>query len=214
MKQFAFILLLIGWLTNVNGQKEFKGGIIGGIVTTQMSGDGLAGWDKIGFSAGGWVSIPISEKAALTISMRYITKGSKTKLDTLTYNSFAYHLNYIDMPVRLNVPLLQRRTSLTLNIGPYADVLVKQKIVSNGYEYEVNPPFKDFDFGGSLGLTWWLGKKIFIDVSGTSSILPIRNAPEVVNKLNYYEYGNYNQTLEFTLGIRFGGPSSSISDKR
>lgn len=209
MKRLFLLVALIVSTSVVFAQRQFKGGILAGPVASQISGDGLGGWDKMGFSAGAWVSMPLSEKMALNISMKYITKGSRTKRDTLDFNMFAYHLNYIDVPVLLSYRVLGKRTSLDVNIGPYAGVLLNQKIVSNGYDYEVNPPFRGFDVGASIGVTWWLGERFFFDLSMASSIIPTRPAPVVVNPASYYEYGNYNQTLNFTLGLSFGGGSSN-----
>jgi hypothetical protein len=204
MKRFLLVCLVLMSSLFALSQRNFKGGILAGPVASQMSGDGLGGWDKVGFSAGAWVSMPLSEKMALNLSMKYITKGSRTKRDTLNFNTFAYHLNYIDVPVLFSYRVLGRKTSLDVNVGPYFGVLLKQKIVSNGYDYEINPAFKSFDFGASGGITWWMGERFFFDFSLATSIIPTRPAPVVVNKASYYEYGNYNQSVHFTLGWSFG----------
>jgi hypothetical protein len=208
MKQFVLVALLVTSSLLAFSQRDFKGGILAGPVASQMSGDGLGGWDKVGFSAGAWVSMPLSDKMALNIAMKYITKGSRTKRDTLNFNTFAYHLNYIDVPVLLSYRVLGRKTSLDINVGPYVGILMKQKIVSNGYDYEINPAFKGVDVGASGGITWWLGERFFFDASLATSIIPVRPAPVVVNKANYYEYGNYNQSMHFTLGWSIGSKNA------
>lgn len=209
MKQWIVVLVSGFSCVIALGQREFKGGIMAGPVASQISGDGLGGWDKIGFAAGAWVSIPFSEKSEMTISMKYITKGSRTKRDTLTNNMFAYHLNYIDVPVLYSYRVVRKKSSFNLNIGPYAGVLLKQKIVTNGYDYAVIPPFSGFDVGASVGITWWLGEKFFFDLSSASSLLPTRPTPNATNQYSFYEKGNYNQTLQFMLGLRFGGDKSA-----
>lgn len=209
MKQWIVVLVSGFSCVIALGQREFKGGIMAGPVASQISGDGLGGWDKIGFAAGAWVSIPFSEKSEMTISMKYITKGSRTKRDTLTNNMFAYHLNYIDVPVLYSYRVVRKKSSFNLNIGPYAGVLLKQKIVANGYDYAVIPPFSGFDVGASVGITWWLGEKFFFDLSSASSLLPTRPAPNATNQYSFYEKGNYNQTLQFLLGLRFGGDKAT-----
>jgi len=209
MKQWIVVVVCVFSCVMMHSQREFKGGILAGPIASQISGDGLGGWDKIGFSAGAWVSVPFSEKSAMTISMKYITKGSRTKRDTLTFNMFAYHLNYIDVPVLYSYRVVRKKSSINFNIGPYAGVLLKQKVVANGYDYPVNPPFRAFDIGASLGVTWWLGEKFFFDLSSASSVLPTRPAPNATNQYSFYEKGNYNQTLQFMLGLRFGGDRST-----
>lgn len=203
----AFLIVLI-WTLSASAQRAFKGGISVGPVATQMSGDGLAGWDKVGFTAGAWVTMPLSEKMNLDVSLNYITRGSRTKRDTLNFNTFAYHLNYIEVPALLSYDVYQGNSRISVVLGPYIGVLLKQKIVSNGYDYPIDPPFLSYEIGGKVGVKWWLGEGAYIAFYGGSSILPVRNAPSVTNKTRYYEYGNYNQSLEFVLGIRFGRSSS------
>ena len=185
-------------------KRNFKGGIIAGGVTSQISGDGLGGWDKFGMAAGAWVRVPFSERASATMSMKYINKGSKTKLDTLTYNMFGYYLNYIEVPLWFSyAPSKKEPDKLVINFGPYAGYLFSQKIINNGYDYAVNPPFEKLDIGLELGVSFWITPKFSVNLVSSSSVFPTRPNPSQVNKLNYYEKGNYNQTLQLLLAKGF-----------
>jgi hypothetical protein len=192
-----------------HAQKAFQGGVLFGPVTSQISGDGLGGWDKFGFTAGAWVNMPLSEKAGVGISMKYITKGSRTKQDTLTYQSFGYYLNYVDVPILFTYKKPLKKSSLTLSIGPYAGYLLNQKIKANGANQDVFPvPYKKYDIGGQAGVAYWAGEKMFFEFNISSSILPTRPNPSFVNKLSHYERGNYNQVLQLLIGLRFGGSTT------
>ena len=185
-------------------KRNFKGGVVVGGVTSQISGDGLGGWDKFGMTAGAWVNVPFSERASATMSMKYINKGSRTKLDTLTFNTFAYHLNYIEVPIWFSyAPSKKEPDRLVINFGPYASYLLNQKIVSNGFDYEVNPPFESLDIGLELGVSFWITPKFSVNLMSSSSVLPTRPNPAQVNPLSYYEKGNYNQTLQLLLAKGF-----------
>lgn len=210
MRLLAIVILLLIALTS-KGQKAFQGGLIAGPVFSQISGDGLGGWDKLGFAAGAWINMPISERNGMQLSMKYITKGSRTKRDTLDFNSFAYHLNYIDVPILFNHSFTIKKSTWRWLAGPYAGVLISQKVKSNGVNYGVSeassgPEFKRYDIGLMGALAWWPTSKFFVELSTSTSIIPTRPAPLVVNKGSYYEAGNYNQTLQLMFGLRFGSP--------
>ncbi len=180
--------------------RSFKGGLLLGAVTSQISGDGLGGWDKFGMTAGAWVQVPFSERASATMSIRYINKGSRTKLDTITFNRFGYYLNYIEVPLSFSYSPSRKYTDqLFINFGPYAGYLFNQKIISNGYDYEVNPPFERLDIGLELGVTFWVTPKFGASLVSSSSVLPTRPNPSQVNQFSYYEKGNYNQTLQLVI---------------
>ena len=117
MKLFFALLLLglsqISFAQEESGQKRnFKGGLIAGAVTSQISGDGLGGWDKFGLAAGAWVNVPFSDRASATMSMKYINKGSRTKRDTLrTYS--ARSDTSITLVIKREIEPLFRREAFT-----------------------------------------------------------------------------------------------------
>ncbi len=192
-------------------QREFKGGLMAGGVTSQISGDGLGGWDKFGLVGGAWVEIPLSDRMGLNMSMKYINKGSRTKVDSVSFQTFGYYLNYIDVPLLLTyrVNSASQKNPVDLLLGPSVGILLNQKIVSNGFEVEVNPPFRNFEIGAELAFRAWLGRSVFGQLAIATSVLPTRPNPSQVNKLSYYESGNYNQSIQLTIGLRLGGNSAA-----
>jgi hypothetical protein len=202
-------LLLLPLLANSQreesaSKRNFKGGVVFGGVTSQISGDGLGGWDKFGITAGAWVNVPFSERSSATMSMKYINKGSRTKIDTVTYNTFGYYLNYIEVPLWFSYsPSKREPDRLVINFGPYAGYLFNQKIISNGFDNAVDPPFERLDIGLELGVTFWITPKFSVNFMSSSSVLPTRPNPAQVNPLSYYEKGNYNQTLQLLIAKGF-----------
>jgi hypothetical protein len=205
---FCFLLLGISQIffaQEESAQKRnFKGGLLAGPITSQISGDGLGGWDKFGLTAGAWVNVPFTDRASATLSMKYINKGSRTKRDTINFITFGYYLNYIEVPLWFSYRVSRKpESNLLLSGGPVVGFLMKQKIRSNGYDYEVNPPFENLDVGLELGISYWLSPSFGVHVIGTSSVLPTRPNPGQTNPGSYYERGNYNQTLQLLLSIAF-----------
>ncbi len=206
----TLIGLLFFLALQCQAQKKFTGGLVVGPVFSQISGDGLGGWDKLGFALGGWVGIPLSEKNSVTMSMKYITKGSRTKRDTLNFNSFGYFLNYIDIPIVFRHQFEIKKSPFSWSVGPYVGVLLNQKVKENGVIFTITESatgadFEPLDIGVQAALGWWTTPKLYFELSTSTSLLPTRPAPLVVNKGSYYERGNYNQTLQLMIGLRFGG---------
>lgn len=198
-------LLLFGVLLSYqlfSAQRAFRANLIAGAVTSQISGDGLGGWDKFGLMGGGEVAVPLSEKWSFSGGIRYTQKGSRTKRDTINFNTFAYKLDYIDLPVKL---LYSHRRNgeefITAGAGISAGYLVRQRQMNNGEYYDINPPFSDFDFAAGFDATLWFTSKVGLCAGFWTSFIPTRPNPSVTNQFSYYERGNYNQLL--TLAILF-----------
>lgn len=209
MRSCTILLLLLISVKHCESQKKFTGGLIVGPVFSQISGDGLGGWDKLGFAAGAWVGVPISEKNTVALSMKYIMKGSRTKRDTLDFNSFGYYLNYIDVPILFQHEFRIKKSPFRWSAGPYVGILLNQKVISNKVTYSVpqasaGPEFNTLDVGVLGAISWWTTPKLYVELSTSTSLLPTRPAPLVVNEKSYYEQGNYNQTLQLMIGLRFG----------
>jgi hypothetical protein len=194
-KSFLIGILLFFLFVSMRGQRAFQSQIQLGLITSQMSGDGLAGWDKFGFTGGAMVKTPLSAKLNLLAGFIYADKGSKTKIDTITYNSFAYRLRYIDFPILLQFNWKRFQYSL----GPYVGFLVKQDVLANDYVYPTNPSFLKYDIGGQAAIGFELNDKWQLDARFSTSILPVRPSPNFANPYSFYEKGNYNQCIQFFL---------------
>jgi len=210
MRKVFFSFLLLALVHTCIAQEEtkqkrnFKGGLLAGAVTTQISGDGLGGWDKFGMAAGAWVSVPFSERSSATMTMKYINKGSRTKRDTINFETFGYYLNYIEVPLWFSYRVSRESESrLLISGGPVVGFLLNQKTISNGYDNVVDPPFESFDIGLELGVSYWLTPSFGVHIMSSSSVIPTRPNPGQTNKGSYYEKGNYNQTLQLLLSVAF-----------
>ena len=76
--------------------QSFDGGLLAGLTTSQISGDNLGGFNKLGVAIGIFTQRNISEKSKLKFELSYFQKGSKNNNLNLNLNSFK--LDYIDAP--------------------------------------------------------------------------------------------------------------------
>jgi hypothetical protein len=184
---------------SAHAQQAFSAGLALGMTTSQISGDGLGGWDKFGLTGGAYVNAPFSSKNGFRLGLYYTEKGSRTKRDTLNFNTFAYRLKYIEVPVQYSF----QNGPITILSGLYYGRLIKQDILSNRASYAVNPAFRNYDIGLALGATLQMGDHFFIEGKFSTSVIPTRPSPNFANPNSYYEKGNYNQVLNFLIGRNF-----------
>jgi hypothetical protein len=80
--------------------QNIKGGLITGFNLTQIDGDQLYGYHKIGLNLGATAIVPVGKKFSATIETIYTQKGSyQSPKDTLTSPPYKLILNYVEAPV-------------------------------------------------------------------------------------------------------------------
>ena len=75
-KHLLLSIILLCVFSNIKGQ-EFGGGVSLGASTSQVAGDRLGGFNKIGLLAGVFTNIKIKEKLAFQFEIIFIQKGSR-----------------------------------------------------------------------------------------------------------------------------------------
>lgn len=186
------IIFLCGFL-NIQGQ-EFGGGITLGASTSQVSGDQLGGFNKIGLLTGVFTNIKIKKKLVIQFEITLIQKGSRNP-NIQENNINEISLNYIETPVMIK--LLQKKgTSIELGFLP--------AILLNGNIYDfygkinyIDPQFKDYDLGVFAGFNYPLNEKINLNSRISNSITPIRN--HASNTTFGINKGQYNTILSFAI---------------
>ena len=185
-------------------KQRFAMGIKLGPMASQMSGDGLGGFDKFGAVVGATVKGYINERNHFSIGIEYNSKGSRAPIDTINFNTFAFRLHYIQIPIQWQLDWYKR---IRIHAGMYAAFLAHQSVMSNGVsrpmsEASYGPAFNPWDFGSSLGIALKMTDQTSFLLEYGQSIVPIRPNPAQANQYSYYERGNYNSTLAFSM-IRY-----------
>ena len=88
--RFIILIFLLGIATLTNAQ-NFQSGLITGISTSQVSGDALGGFNKIGLQLGGFVNHPLGKNSKGQFGLYYIDKGSDD-----TKSLFQIDLSYVE----------------------------------------------------------------------------------------------------------------------
>ena len=107
------LLFFCGILTYNTNAQNFGGGIIAGASTSQVAGDMLGGFNKIGILVGAYTNLKVKENLKLQFEIIYIEKGSRNpnmhEFNHPNEGKIEITLSYIEMPLTIN---LQQKENL------------------------------------------------------------------------------------------------------
>ena len=194
------VVLFCGILSNNCNAQNFGGGIIAGASTSQVAGDRLGGFNKIGLLAGAYTNLKIKENLKLQLEIIYIEKGSRNpnmhEFNHPNEGKIEITLSYIEMPLTIN---LQQKENLGVELG----IIPAFNMSSSwnwAYEKNIsvpNPQYKKYDLGVCAGINYHITDNIILHTRISNSIIPIRphnsGATDGLNK------GQYNTVLSFAI---------------
>lgn len=195
----TLIVILIWLLTYGAVSQDFKGGVLAGLATTEVSGDRLEGPHKAGIYAGVFVNRQFTPKSSMQMELDFIQKGSRENPDSSNaYQSYKLRLNYIEMPVHYRFNF---HPKAALEAGLSLGVLLNSYEEANGSEAVSATEFNSTDLSINIGVFYEFIEHFKINVRYSNSILAIRPHP---NDQSYkWNNGQYNEVLSFVIFYEF-----------
>ena len=196
------ILILILMLAGLNGYSQrFEGGVIAGFNASQVDGDLYKGYHKPGIALGGYVQTNLTRTVYAGMEIKLMQKGSRN-IDSLAIDGqikYIMRLNYVDLPVYLGIRTSEK-ISLLLGVSP--------GYLISGIEYndygkfpeEDENAFNEFDFQGWLGFRFQISRRLYVDLRGSYSLMPIRK--QEGDALWYWKSNQFNNLLSTTVLYR------------
>ena len=201
-KIFLLVIVVIGFCFNLKAQ-EFRAGIIGGVVATQVDGDRIAGFYKAGFTGGLFVYRDLNKVSRIQGELLYTMKGSRTNSKNTDYSLYQISADYIDISI---LYIYKVYDWLNFRIGLTPNVLISAKEESQtGLTPVGNPPaFRRFGISTVAGLSYYFTKSTSITWSYNYSLFSIRSGNSEIYDLSFKEQNaQYHNYMSFTLGYRF-----------
>ena len=189
------LLCLFTFFTFFSFSQNFKGGVIAGVSTSQVSGDALGGFHKAGLYLGVFTELPLSPISNIKMEMNYIQKGSNNP-KMFENNMPDISTSYIEVPISVNY----FQTEITFfEVGIQTAFLLN---FSDNDEYGPIPndqsiAFNKVDLGAFIGMSHHLSDNILLNSRISNSILPVR--PHASGAIYQLNRGQYNAVLSFTL---------------
>lgn len=205
MYKKIIILVLISVLTQAVRTQTFEGGILGGVLASQIDGDFLGGYNKIGVTFGGWVSHDITDEFKMHGELRYIQKGkAKIPVPEEFIIGETTRLHYVQLPLMLQYHLktqwfVEGGFGLAYLFG--YDFLEDGTLLSNEENYPIQPDeFYYVEFCFLLGAGYNINDKLAVNLRFTNDIFPVADLTDAVGTNPWRDPGNlYNKTLELSL---------------
>ena len=178
--------------------QNITAGTILGINTSQVSGDNLGGFNKIGVNLGGFV-IGKFKKFDTQIELKYINKGSREIIDNQTYNEgYRFHISYLEIPLMIKKSLSKKHS---IELGWSIAYLVKWEETYNGAN-EARIELNNTDFSFLMGYNYKLRKNLYLNSRLSNSITPIR--PHNSGQIYRWNKGQYNTSISFSILYQIG----------
>ena len=199
LKTITFINILV-FTTGLTSAQNFNAQLLAGVCASQVSGDGLAGFNKAGIMLGAGINTSVGKKASLGFEIYYIQKGSRKQNDVekgdLEY--YRLRLNYMEVPVLFHYQLSD---NFGIIAGPSIGTLVGSTEEDQNGEIIGQPPFIKYEVSVCGGFKYQFSDNWGLYFRGSQSMVPVRNhSGGSVYRLNR---GQYNSILMFTLFYQF-----------
>jgi hypothetical protein len=185
MKYKFFLCCAFGCLLHhfAASQSLFHAGPVLGLSASQINGDQLAGYDKLGLTGGLRVTGALKERAEASIEFLYSQRGAQTELIKRQYSpNYSLSLNYLEVPLQWH----------------YKDWLVEGETEAENY-YKVS-------FNGGFSWARFLGSKVNDEDGWFSGV-----APEFIRKndfslligANFFVNRHLGFTFRYVRSLRF-----------
>ena len=202
-----FILALAAVLSFISFEgrsQSFDGGLIAGVVTSQINGDGYAGFHQLGCTAGFYGRIPTGGPSSWQMELKYSLYGahSDAKEEQWGLNPMSIRLHYVELPLLFRYDLSQFSINgkpldfITLELGLSGDFLLRGAQSANFEDYFDNDAWLFFSVTGDIGVQFDINDRWGINIRSMNSLTPCRFHPEAP-VLSWYHY--YNIALQATV---------------
>ena len=207
------ILLAFGLLFLLSFNKafcqSFNGGLIAGATFSQVDGDLYAGYHKIGFTAGGYVNLPLSHHFALQMELKYTQMGahsSAEEAEMAGYGPYNLSLHMAEIPLMLQYDLGYFKIGgksldfITLEAGVSFDFLLghRGELEHSSQNWKLN----FFSLSGNFGLHFDITRHLGLGARMMYSLTPLQTNPTPLWWTNH----SYNKVIQFTLTYNINSP--------
>lgn len=197
MNKLTFILAFFLIIQGISFSQDFKGGITGGLVGSQVAGDCCSGYHKAGLFLGGYVYYELNRSTDLQMELYYIQKGSRqTPDEDNNYQKYVLNLHYAELPVMVRVQLAEK---IAADAGLAYAVYITKKEEWNFQDDVSGKPFNRHNLNFIAGIYYLVNDMFRIYLRSNNSITPIR--PHVSGATRFFNQGQYSDAI--CIGVQY-----------
>jgi hypothetical protein len=201
--------------------QRIQGAIIAGGNLSQVDGDEIFGFNKLGFNAGLAAVVPFGDHIQLSIETLYSQKGSYQgkqyedvdSAGNVTTGEYKVNLDYLEVPILI---MYNDKDIITGGVGFSYGRLVRVREYEHGQRIETTTlndgPYEKNDFSILADIRFRVYKKLKLNIRYAYSLAQIRTR-EFENLLgDTWTRKQYNNTLSFRLIYMFNEPQRIVTD--
>lgn len=141
--------------------QRFSAGIVGGLNASQIDGDQLAGFDKVGVTGGIKAIVNLESVFDLNVEFLFTQRGSQPDLFNPQYDpDIKIHLNYAEIPVYVSLGDWWQEEEQYHKVSAHAGVSFGRLISSKTFDY-FHPSDQSLDkfvqYFNNTDLSWLVG---------------------------------------------------------
>lgn len=175
MRKLNIYLLLVICLYSIQTMGQtFRGGVVFGANASQINGDLIAGFNKIGFHMGLKVVSDITEKIAWSTELLYSERGSHTKASFT--DPFTIAINYVEIPVLIDFKDWQQEDYYKMHFeaGLSVGKIIQEKVTDVGGNTNIEG-LNQTDISAIAGATFYSSDHLGFSARYTHSINLLRD---------------------------------------
>lgn len=192
-------ILLIGYSGTLQAQR-FSAGIVGGVNASQIDGDLLAGFDKVGLTGGIKVVVNLESIFDLNVEFLFSQRGSRPDIFTPEIDpDIKVHLDYAEIPVYLTIGDWWQEEGQYHKVSAQAGISYGRLISARTFDYfntpgatldNLVPFFNDNDLSWLVGLSYRMSENWGVTMRYTREITPLLSPKKhdlaIKRLLSYY----------------------------
>lgn len=200
MKKLYFLFISLLFVFTIQAQK-FNGGVMAGFSASQVAGDNDGGYNKAGLFGGGFVNIEIGPRSLLQLELEFMQKGSRhnPNYNEGDFKSLLIRLAYAEMPLFYQYIVNEK---IKIEAGPSLAVLIDYY-----EEYNEIPEYRDnfrlLHLCINAGIYYELSEHFLLNFRTNNSLINIRNQEVTGNVPRFFDHGQYNDVLTFSVFYSF-----------
>mgnify|MGYP000031676051 CR=1 FL=1 len=167
MRKFCWAIFLCFMSTYTSAQ-TFKAAVIGGFNLSQIDGDRLGGFHKIGVNTGVKAAAVLSDRWQLSIEMLYVQQGSsRSKTDSPLSMFDRINLNLVEAPIMLSFSDWKVQAEAGIS---YSNIIDYKAISIIGDDITDQEIYKSNIFTGILGASYFFTDKWTLNIRWSKSL--------------------------------------------
>lgn len=199
--QFCVIIVLISFFSPAQlYSQRFSAGIVGGLNASQVDGDLLAGFDKLGLTGGIKAVVNFDSPFDLNIEFLFTQRGSRPDLFNPAYDpDIEFHLNYAEIPVYVSLGDWWQEEDEYYKVSAHAGLSYGRLISARTFDYfhpsengfdKLVPYFNNTDLSWLVGVSYHMSKEWAVTGRYTREIIPLlspeKHDLQIERLLSYY----------------------------